>query len=211
MYEHHIKNYSDVFRGDSLQKFKTLGSLTTQVIAASNEKYQDQAKKIRTYYSNKFMVMSFRNENMTRFRKQLLEYLTFTDNEYTEDHIGMIASLPRMYAEDSIIEDLKDCFNNSPWLDEENNGKPAEIDLTFVDSHTKRAFRHTGRTRDEWMVYWCHDENDRLYMIEMDLDCPFRNYWSSTIEHTFRVQGTPIKHAAKDGLRYYTLVDWQIL
>ena len=131
--------------------------------------------------------------------------------KYTENHIGMISSLPRMYVEDQLLDRLRQDFNNSPWEEREIHAKATEVDLTFIDSHAKRAFRHNGRNKDEWLCYWCHDENDRLYMIELDYDNPFRNFWAKTIEHTFTIKGTPIKHRAKDDLNYYTLVDWQIL
>ena len=215
MHDNRLTNYTEVFTyADLDQSVKRLGPIATLVLAATKDKYQKQAQEIRNYYSYKFTMMLMRSTNphtLTRFRKQLLEFLTFTDNEFTMDHVGMIASLPRMYKEDSILEDLKDCFNNSPWEDREPHGKEIELDLTYVDHHSKRAFKHAGRTRDEWLCYWCHDENDRLYMIEMDYSCPFRNFWANSIEHTFRIKGSPIKHEAKDGMRYYTLVDWQIL
>ena len=215
MHDNRLTNYTEVFTyADLDQSVKRLAPVTTLLLAATKDKYQKQAQEIRNYYSQKFTMMLMRSSNpdtLTRFRKQLLEFLTFTDNEFTMDHVGMIASLPRMYKEDSILEDLKDCFNNSPWEAREPHGKEIELDLTYVDHHSKRAFRHAGRIKDEWLCYWCHDENDRLYMIEMDYSCPFRNFWANTIEHTFRIKGSPIKHEAKGGMRYYTLVDWQIL
>ena len=218
MHDNRLTNYREVFSYGagtySEISVKRLVPITTLVLAASKDKYQKQAQEIRNYYSQKFTMMMMRSSNphtLTRFRKQLLEFLTFTDNEYTMDDVGMIASLPRMYKEDSILEDLKDCFNNSPWEEREPHAEEIELDLTYVDSHSKRAFRHSRTKKDTWLCYWCHDENDRLYMIEMDYSCPFRNFWADTIEHTFRIKGSPIKHEAKDGMRYYTLVDWQIL
>jgi len=214
MHDNRLTNYTEVFTYADMVVDKRLAPVTTLLLAATKDKYQKQAQEIRNYYSQKFTMMLMRSSNphtLTRFRKQLLEFLTFTDNEFTMDHVGLIASLPRMYKEDSILEDLKDCFNNSPWEAREPHGKEIELDLTYVDHHSKRAFRHAGRIKDEWLCYWCHDENDRLYMIEMDYSCPFRNFWANTIEHTFRIKGSPIKHEAKDGMRYYTLVDWQIL
>ena len=155
MHDNRLTNYTEVFTyADLDQSVKSLGPITTLVLAATKDKYQKQAQEIRNYYSQKFTMMLMRSSNphtLTRFRKQLLEFLTFTDNEFTMDHVGMIASLPRMYKEDSILEDLKDCFNNSPWEDREPHGKEIELDLTYVDHHSKRAFKHAGRTRDEWL------------------------------------------------------------
>lgn len=214
MHEHRLSNYTEVFQ--SLEAsiftpgFRDIGSVAA-VVCANQPKYIRHAEKIRAYYGQKFMMLGMRNINMTRFRTQLFQYLTRADKSYTADHIGMIASLPRLYAEDGILETLRENYNNTPWRDNEPHGKEISTTLTFIDSHIKKAFRNSFKKRDSWLCYWCHDENDRLYMLEMDLDCPFRNFWQKTIEHPFPVKGSPIKHEAKDGMRYYTLVDWQIL
>ena len=208
MHDHHLTNYTDVFTTDS---FKDVGSLGILTLVTHKPRYLKWASNIREYYGKKFMMMKMQNRQLTRYREELFTYLNMPVGDYTYDHIGMIAGLPRMFTEDTILEDLRESFNNDPWTDAENHGKSAKIDLTFIDSHVKKAYRHHGKAKSEWMCYWCHDENDRLYMIEFDFDNPFRNYWQQTIEHTFRIEGTPIKHEGKDCMRYYTLVDWQIL
>ena len=200
MHDNNLKNFTDMY-----------AQAENGHVLPVQKRHNDLAAKIREHYSGKLMMMRMQGLQTTRFRHELFEYLTLPTNSFKYDNIGMIASLPRFFAEDTILEDLKDCFNNSPWEDRESHAKELDIELTYVNSHLKKSFRHHGRIRDEWMCYWCHDENDRLYMIEMDIDCPFRNFWAKTIEHSFTIKGSPIKHEAKDGMRYYTLVDWQIL
>jgi hypothetical protein len=170
------------------------------------------ATEIREYYGNKFLLMQLKGETLTKFRHELLGFLAQEDkNRISHNIIGMIATLPRLYNEDKLLDKLRKEYNNSPWHASEPHGRKITTTLTFIDSHTKKAFRHHGQSRIEWLCYWCHDENDRLYMLEMDLNCPFRNFWQKTIEHPFPVKGSPIKHEAKDGLQYYTLTDWEIL
>ena len=208
MYDNGLTNYTDMFNQGT---FKDVGSVAVLSVVVSKPRFTKWADNIREYYGKKFMMMSIKKQTLTRFRKELFEFLNMDKGTYLNDHIGMLAVLPRMFEEDTILEDLRDSFNNSPWKESENNGKTAEIDLTYIDSHLKKGFKHDRRVNNEWLCYWCHDENDRLYMIEFDMDNPFRNYWQKTIEHTFRIKGTPIQHNAKDDVRYYTLVDWQIL
>jgi len=211
MYENRLSNYTEVFQSLESSIFNT-GFKDIGIFRPANQpKYIQHAEKIRAYYGQKFMMLSMRKTHMTRFRTQLFEYLTRADKSFTADHVGMIASLPRLYAEDSILETMRKNYNNTPWLASEPHGKEISTTLTFIDSHIKKAFRHSFKHRDSWLCYWCHDENDRLYMLEMDLNCPFRNFWQKTIEHPFPVKGSPIKHEAKDGLHYYTLTDWEIL
>lgn len=180
------------------------------VLERITEEDRETAVKIRNHFSGKLLLLQLAGKPLTQYRSELLKFLT-KDCAYAHEETGMIMSLPRLYEEDMFLDSLKENYNNTPWLASEPHGKEISTTLTFIDSHIKKAFRHSFKQRDSWICYWCHDENDRLYMLEMDLDCPFRNFWQKTIEHPFPVKGLPIKHEAKDGLHYYTLTDWEIL
>jgi len=186
------------------------------------DKHKEEAKIIRDHFAHKLLMVELTNspeKHSSKYRKTMLRFLSRNDNAYSEDEIGMLLSLPRLYEEDQITDNLKANYNNSDWTPRDHQNVTIETTMTYIASHTKKSFRHSRSLKDrmgitkpsEWICYWMSDCNDRIYMVEMDFDCPFRNYWESVIEHPFEVQGSPIQNSGRGGLNYYTFREWQIL
>jgi len=201
-----------------MTKAYTDPTLFADALPMVSDKHITEAKNIREYFSNKLLMIELTSNDLTKYRRKLISYLSKKDYAFAPDQISMLLSLPRLYQEDTIIENLKDNYNNSPWETKDHNNVTIETTMTHIGSHNKKSFRHSNNLQgykitkpDSWLCYWMSDCNDRVYMVEIDLDCPFRNYWESVIEYPFQVQGTPIQHSGKDGLNYYTFREWQIL
>jgi len=222
MYEHGKKDSSMFYIAKhQTPEYNILESLTPE--------YHKTAQKIRDYYSQKFLMLGLRSEvystprdklgepGLTKFRTELMRYfLDSKENyEYTDDQVGMIYSLPRLYKEDQLLDKLREKYNTSDWKNKEPHSKVVRKTLYYIDVNRKKNWHHTRATRymknEEFFNYWFHDENDRLYCIDLEMNNPFRCMWSRLIEFPLEVEGTIYKNTAKDKLNYYTFGNWEIL
>ena len=176
--------------------------------------YYKTAQEIRDYYSQKFLMLGMGTKELTKFRTELMRYfLDSKENyEYTEDQVGMLVTLPRMYKEDKLLDKLRENYNVSEWREKEPNGTVVRKTLYYIDVNLKknRYASRAGKWQDEFFNYWFHDENDRLYCIDLDMDNPFCRIWSRLIEFPLEVEGKIYKNIAKDNLNYYTFGSWEI-
>ena len=177
--------------------------------------YYKTAQEIRDYYSQKFLMLGMGTKELTKFRTELMRYfLDSKENyEYTEDQVGMLVSLPRMYNEDQLLDKLRENYNVSVWRQKESNSTVVRKTLYYIDVNRKKNWdRHgNGRRQDEFFNYWFHDENDRLYCIDLEIDNPFCHMWSRLIEFPLEIKGKVYQNTNRDNLNYYTFGSWEIL
>jgi len=244
MHEHGKKDtsvfYSDLAINNLID---SIGGAKVTTSTPLKPRHNKTAQKIRDYYSQKFLMISLRSQHklanvppgypprplLSKFRIELMQYLVESkDNkEYTEDQIGMIYSLPRLYKEDQLLDKLREKYNVSAWKDKEPNALSVRKTLFYIDVHrktnwhaaTRRVSPDSGwvkrtpvyRKNKEFFNYWFHDENDRLYCIDLEMDHPFQRMWSRLIEFPLEVEGKIYKNHSRDGLNYYTFSNWEIL
>jgi len=208
------------------------------ILESLKPEYYKTAQEIRDYYSQKFLMLSLQSgtvkphdelrragptwgpewqpeRQMTKFRTELIQYFVDSkDNyEYTENHLGMIYSLPRLYKEDQLLDKLREKYNVDSWRDKEPNSVVVRKTLYYIDVNRKKNwYRHEKRSqKDEFLNYWFHDENDRLYCINLDMCHPFQRIWARLIEFSLEVEGKVYKNTNRDNLNYYTFGNWEIL
>ena len=231
MHEHGKKNTSAFFLNLDINDLIDIGSVVEVPTSTSlKPRHNEAAQKIRDYYSQKFLMISLRGRDpLSKFRIELMQYFVESkDNkEYTEEHIGMIYSLPRLYKEDQLLDKLREKYNVSAWKDKEPNALSVRKTLFYIDVHRKANWNSTTRRvspdpgwvkrtpvyrkNKEFFNYWFYDENERLYCIDLEMDNPFQRMWSRLIEFPLEVEGKIYKNHSRDGLNYYTFSNWEIL
>jgi len=173
-----------------------------------------KAGQIRDYFSKKFLMIQLSGEHLSQYRQELMRMLTRNDDSFTEEETGMIMSLPRLFIEDQFLDELKENYNNDPWIDTTSE-RDVNRTLTYIGCHTKTSHRYTAHTRytrkNEFTCNWFHDEDDRLYLIETDTDSPYRMIWQDLIQYAMDIKGDPVKCTKRDGMHYYELHNWFIL
>jgi hypothetical protein len=179
------------------------------VLERITEEDRETAVKIRNHFRGKLLLLQLGNKPLTRYRSELLKFLT-KNSAYAQEEIGMIMSLPMLYEEDLLLDSLKENYNNTPWKNSEVYNQSVERTLNFINSHTKKSQKYS-RSRFSSRTKWLHDENDRLYLIETEDQCPYRMFWQDIIKKPFTIVGKPIKNHSRDDLYYYELHDWFIL
>lgn len=169
-----------------------------------------KAGQIRDYFSKKFLMLQLAGEHLSQYRRELLKMLTRNNNNFSDDETGMIMSLPRLFIEDQFLDELKENYNNDPWIDTTSE-RDVNRTLTYIGCHTKKSHRYTGYRKSEFTCNWFHDEDDRLYLIETDIDSPYRMIWQDLIQYALDIKGDPVKCTKRDGMHYYELHNWFIL
>jgi hypothetical protein len=183
------------------------------VLERITEEDRETAVKIRNHFRGKLLLLQLGNKPLTRYRSELLKFLT-KNSAYAQEEIGMIMSLPMLYEEDLLLDSLKENYNNTPWKNSEVYNQSVERTLNFINSHTKKSQKYSRSrfsSRTKFTCNWLHDENDRLYLIETEDQCPYRMFWQDIIKKPFTIVGKPIKNHSRDDLYYYELHDWFIL
>lgn len=187
--------------------------VTNNICAKTDmHKYNTQAVNIKEFYKSKMLMYSLKGVLNSSFRRNLLTLLSEEKNEYDYGELKQLCSLPRMYYEDSVLEGVrKHC--NTEYISQKTIPTPTDVvgQLALLGSHTKRSRRITAGARDkEYACYWFYDEQNRANLIEMDLDCPFRNIWTDLIQHTLTVKGTRTVYN-RDQVNFYTWTRFEIL
>lgn len=171
-----------------------------------------QAKEIREFYKNKYMMYSIKGVLNTSFRRELLTLLSEDKHTYITTELRQLMSLPRMYMEDKTLEDIKQkCNTDNFTVTQVPRPHNTRSQLTLLSLHTKKT-RRIGKSKDnkDYFCYWFEDEDNRANLIEMDMDNPFRNIWRNLIQNTITVVGTRTEHS-RDQLNFYSWPTFEIL
>jgi len=197
-----------------LHRTNTLNTMRSVKKSALTREDFEQAKKVREHFAGKLVLLQLGGKHITPYRKELLKILSEENSiSYMHEHAGMLMSLPRLYLEDMFLTELKENYDNTSWRMTEVHNEKVERTLTYIGNHPKKSFSYGLRrtANDMFTCNWFHDNNDRLYLIETDNDCPYRMFFTKLINKPFRIIGKPIKHHSRDDLRYYQLHDWYFI
>ena len=171
-----------------------------------------QAKEIREFYKNKYMMYSIKGVLNTSFRRELLALLSEEKDTFVVTELRQLMSLPRMYMEDKTLEDIKQKCNTDEFtVVQIPRPRDTRSQLTLLGVHIKKT-RRIGKSKDnkEYLCYWFEDEDNRANLIEMDMDNPFRNIWQNLIQNTITVVGTRTEHS-RDTINFYSWPRFEIL
>jgi hypothetical protein len=177
-------------------------------------KHIAKAEEIRTHYKGKFLMMALGNNKLTEFRYKVLNYFKLVDYRMVDRNLlGMLSKLPRMFDEDKILDSIKEEFSVGTFSETElkscSEFKISKT-LTLIASHNKNNARHNG-LRGEFTCYWFYDENNRVHLIELDIDNPFREHWTKMIQNPIDIKSQSYPHNGRDNMNYFVANKWELL
>ncbi len=165
---------------------------------------RDKANVIRDYYSKKLMVITLREQRMSKFRKDLSIFVHSDSKIVKEEMMPLIYRLPEFYEYDIGFDDMV----------RELNTRFEFPDNTHAWSGTKilkpiKKFIVKLRT-NKFSEYWLKDDDNKLCKIEIPIDNKLNHLW----EHFFEQDSVPLvglyKHMERDGISYFHLKNWEI-
>jgi hypothetical protein len=165
---------------------------------------KDRADIIRDYYSKKLMVITLREQRMSKFRKDLSTFIHGDNKVVKEEMMPLIYRLPEFYEYDigfdEMFRDLNKQFEHQPKLTIGGDS----ITLTPL-----RKFIVKLRT-SKFTEYWLKDSGNKAYKIEIPIENKLNHLW----EHFFEQDSIPLtgylKHMERDGINYFHLKNWEI-
>ena len=165
---------------------------------------RDRADIIRDYYSKKLMVITLREQRISKFRKDLSTFIHGDDKVIKEEMMPLIYRLPEFYEYDmgfdEMFRDLNKQFEHQPKLTIGGDS----ITLTPL-----RKFIVKLRT-SKFTEYWLKDSENKAYKIEIPIENKLNHLW----EHFFEQDSIPLtgylKHMERDGINYFHLKNWEI-
>jgi len=165
---------------------------------------RDKAERIRDYYSKKLMVITLREQRISKFRKDLSTFVHGDSKVVKEELMPIIYRLPEFYDYDiefdKMVRELNTRFefpeNTSAW----SGTKTLKPIKKFVVKHRINKFSE----------YWLKDDDNKLCKIEIPIDNKLNHLW----EHFFEQDSVPLvglyKHMERDGISYFHLKNWEI-
>jgi len=165
---------------------------------------RDKANVIRDYYSKKLMVITLREQRISKFRKDLSTFIHGDSKVVKEEMMPLIYRLPEFYEYDMGFDDmvrgLNKQFEHQPKLTIGGDS----ITLTPL-----RKFIVKLRT-NKFTEYWLKDSENKAYKIEIPIENKLNHLW----EHFFEQDSIPLtgylKHIERDGINYFHLKNWEI-
>ena len=165
---------------------------------------RDKAERIRDYYSKKLVIITLRDQRMSKFRKDLSTFVHGDSKIVKEEMMPLVYRLPEFYEYDTefdlMVRDLNKQFefpdNTAAWLG------------TKILKPLKK-FVVKLRT-NKFSEYWLKDQDDKPCKIEIPIENKLNHLW----EHFFKQEAVPIqgyfKHMERDGINYFHLKNWEI-
>ena len=165
---------------------------------------RDRANVIRDYYSKKLMVLTLREQRLTKFRKDLSTFIHGDSKVVKEELMPIIYRLPEFYeydiSFDEMVRDLNTRFEFPEHTQAWSGTKTLKPIKKFIVKHRINKFSE----------YWLKDDDNKLVKIEVPIDNKLNHLW----EHFFEQDSIPLqgyfKHMERDGISYFHLKNWEI-
>lgn len=159
------------------------------------------AADIRDYYSKKIVVKNLKGEKLSKFRKDLANYLAegYTD-EYPEKFKGMIYKLPEFYYYDLELDKLKETVNTKNLN-------------TFIGVKKLKFYKKLYRsvTSASEYKFWLTDDDNHLYSLSIDKHNPLLSMFESIVEYPEFYLSAKFLRAINDDLQFYKICNPRLL
>jgi hypothetical protein len=152
-----------------------------------NDLDRQKAKNIREYYKNKLLMLTLRENNLTKFRKDLQNFLYSEPNKVLDSHCGLVYKLPYFYDYDLEVDDV---FKSSYFKNNKESGMNESLLRTLKlikKIENRRKHSHS-------IEYWFQDDRLNKVMLEFPVNNPLLKLFDNLIDEQ------PLKIVS----RYYT-------
>jgi len=165
---------------------------------------RDKAERIRDYYSKKLMVITLREQRISKFRKDLSTFVHGDSKIVKEEMMPLIYRLPEFYDYDIAFDEMVRELNTRFEFPENTTAWSGTKFLKPIKKFVVKL--RTSRFSE----YWLKDEDNKACKIEIPIDNKLNHLW----EHFFEQESVPIqgyfKHMERDGINYFHLKNWEI-
>jgi hypothetical protein len=165
---------------------------------------RDKANVIRDYYSKKLMVITLREQRISKFRKDLSTFIHGDSKVVKEELMPIIYRLPEFYEYDISFDEMVRELNTRFEFPEHTQAWSGTKTLKPIKKFIVKL------RINKFSEYWLKDDDNKLCKIEIPLDNKLNHLW----EHFFEQDSVPLeglyKHMERDGISYFHLKNWEI-
>lgn len=172
-----------------------------KILAKVTDQDRVDAEVIRSYYRSKLLVAKLRNEHFTKYRTDLLKYLTDSPKKINSKSIGMIYKLPYFYRYDMKLTEI---FGSEYATVSGKSHCEGDVVLTFIDKV------NNGKKTSQVHEYWFKDDEGTRVLIEVMKHNPIMNLWDFTIKNGPVNINAKFEKKHKDNLEYYVAKGWSV-
>jgi hypothetical protein len=137
-----------------------------------------KANTVRDYYSKKIMMWKLKGQELTKFRRDMNDFIHSDGKKFREDIMPLVYCLPDFYDQD-VAFDILSMNHNTKVKKKQTRTKK----LRLVQSFTKKV-RGTKRKQ-----YWFTDVNDNLVTIQFQLDNPLLSLFDLATKNDIDIEG----------------------
>jgi hypothetical protein len=161
------------------------------------------AESLTSYYKSKLLMAKLRGDHFTKFKDDLLKYLTHSPTSLTSKFIGMIYKLPYFYQYDMHLIEI---FGGEHVDLEKAPGvlDRRDINLSFISK------ADNGQKRARHYEYWFKDENNLRILVEVEKHNPVRKLWEQLIQAGSVSINSNFEKKRRDNLEFYVAKGWSI-
>ena len=160
------------------------------------------ASTIRDYYSKKLMLTVLKEIPLTKFRKDLNNFIHSSGLEFTESTIPMVYRLPEFYEYDTQMDVLRRDLVSIPSTQSFSKGSDSLIPVKYF----KRKL--AGKVRHE---YWLKTAKNHSAMILIDDANPLQHMWDREFAKDHIDIAANYIITKRDDFSFYTLKKWQLV
>ena len=171
-----------------------------------NQDDYDLAEKIRNYYRGKLTFAKLRGSQMSKFRKDLTEFVNIKYTETTkisEKFFGMLYKLPYFYHHDLML--VNEVFETEYQEINKRQESWEEVTVTYIRSLDERQKRNPS------IKYWFKDQHENRYSVSIEKTNSLIPSWEHFITNPVTIKGAYVERAY-DTLHFYQVKPgWKIM
>jgi hypothetical protein len=174
-----------------------------QIITHITDRDRIFAETVKSYYLSKLLMAKLRNENLTKYKSDLLTCLNESSLTITNKFVGMIYKLPCFYEYDmKVIEIFGGEYND---ISGKNYSGRTDVTLSYISK------ADNGQKRSRFYEYWFKDSDDVRILLEVEKHNPILDLWDQHVNlgNDISINAT-FEKKRRDNLEFFVARGWHI-
>jgi hypothetical protein len=190
--------WADAVRSDPGLDYLKLGPL--------QDRHKERADMIRRYYRNRLTIQSLKHREMSKFRKDLYDFLTMPETHLRVSFLPMMIRLPSFYLEDVTVDDLARQYKQPVSKVNEVNGVTVEKLEYIVKTHRKTKHQSVNH-------YWFKNEAGFLHRLSVEESNKLRHVFERLLDAPITIEARfPISNIRGRDISFYSVEgNWKLL
>jgi hypothetical protein len=170
------------------------------------DRHRERADMIRRYYRNRLTMQSLKHQEMSKFRKDLYDFLTMPETHLRVSYLPMMIRLPSFYLEDVTVDDLVKQYKQPVRKVNQVNNFTVEKLEYIVKTHRKTKHQSVNH-------YWFTNEAGFLHRLSVEESNKLRHVFERLLHAPITIEAKfPISNIRGRDVSFYSVEgNWKLL